>query len=304
MRERDKLRKRLWREKNPEKEKEIKNRFESNHPGYFAKKMAEYRKKDPEKFRQSNRECYKVHRKERRQKLLQSWKKNPELKKRYEISHAKTMSKFKKKYNKNKLQKYYLQRDRIVGLRKIKRQLVKLEVMSYYSKGMPKCNNCGETIIDFLNIDHIKPRKEHGHPMTFGSEKIYKWLIRKNFPKGFQILCWNCNMIKQFQIREPKLSQKPQRIKEREWKRQFKNQVFAHYSNGKPTCACCGFVKLEGLSIDHLISIKESNHDRTLRSHRLYQWLKRNKFPKDYQVLCINCNSAKGTYGRCPHLHV
>jgi len=172
--------------------------------------------------------------------------------------------------------------------------------MSYYSKGSPKCKRCGETMIDFLNMDHIIPRKEHGHSMAFGSDRLQKWLLRKKFPPGYQILCWTCNMIKQFEIRENKLSQKPERITERERKKRLKIEVFSHYSNGKPRCNCCSFSKLEGLSIDH-IRPNELRHDEGLRSHRLYLWLKKNNFPKEYQILCINCNSAKSNNECCPH---
>lgn len=32
-----------------------------------------------------------------------------------------------------------------------------------------------------------------------------------------------------------------------------------------------------------------------------YRWLKKNDYPEGYQVLCHNCNLAKGFYGTCPH---
>lgn len=33
-----------------------------------------------------------------------------------------------------------------------------------------------------------------------------------------------------------------------------------------------------------------------------YRWLKNNGFPKkDFQLLCFNCNCAKGFFGMCPH---
>lgn len=53
------------------------------------------------------------------------------------------------------------------------------------------CICCGESNPGFLTIDHIdgggeKHRKEiHRH--------IHPWLIKNNFPKGFQTLCFNCN---------------------------------------------------------------------------------------------------------------
>jgi len=34
---------------------------------------------------------------------------------------------------------------------------------------------------------------------------------------------------------------------------------------------------------------------------KLYLWMKRNNYPSGFQVLCMNCNFAKGKYGICPH---
>ena len=63
-------------------------------------------------------------------------------------------------------------------------------VFNYYGN---KCECCGETIKEFLTIDHImggggKHRKQKGV-----KNSIYLWLIRNNFPKGFRTLCMNCN---------------------------------------------------------------------------------------------------------------
>ena len=33
----------------------------------------------------------------------------------------------------------------------------------------------------------------------------------------------------------------------------------------------------------------------------MYQWLKANSYPDGFQILCFNCNCAKGAYGECPH---
>jgi len=56
-----------------------------------------------------------------------------------------------------------------------------------------KCSCCGESIIEFLTIDHInggggKHRKETGWGARF-----YRWLIKNNFPSEFRTLCMNCN---------------------------------------------------------------------------------------------------------------
>ena len=60
-----------------------------------------------------------------------------------------------------------------------------------------KCKCCGETIPEFLTLDHKKNdgaecRKTQGHK-SYGPT-LYLRLVRENFPKEeFQLLCWNCN---------------------------------------------------------------------------------------------------------------
>lgn len=77
-------------------------------------------------------------------------------------------------------------------------------------------------------------------------------------------------------------------------------EVLSHYSNGVPKCACCGIRNYEFLSIDH-INNDGAKHRKKVPSSQLYQWLRLNKYPEGFQVLCFNCNLAKGFYGMCPH---
>ena len=301
-REKDKLRKRLYREKNPEKTREIREQFKTKNPDYYAKKMAEARRKNPEKYREQSREYAKMHSKENYQKLLRRWEKNPQLRQRHLESLSKTMEKNRNKYNKTKLRKYSIIKDKISEKRKIRRLLLKLEVLSHYSKGITKCKRCDETMIEFLTVDHIIPRKEHGHSRSFGSDNLLHWIIRNDYPKGFQILCWTCNMIKHFQDSEKNLSQKSENIQEREYRKKVKFEVLSHYSNGKPKCSCCGYNEnILGLSIDHIKPIRKTKESGRLTSFRMYQYLKRENYPEDVQVLCISCNSAKSVYDSCPH---
>lgn len=57
-----------------------------------------------------------------------------------------------------------------------------------------KCVCCKENIEQFLTIDHINNDGAE-HRRIIGSG-IYRWLIKNNYPTGFQILCWNCNSSK------------------------------------------------------------------------------------------------------------
>lgn len=73
-----------------------------------------------------------------------------------------------------------------------KERLRKL-VLEHYGGSPPKCACCGETEIRFLTVDHINPTHK---PDRKGKRKRgvnYGWIVKNDFPEGFQILCFNCN---------------------------------------------------------------------------------------------------------------
>jgi hypothetical protein len=82
---------------------------------------------------------------------------------------------------------------------KSRRQNQRMAVLNHYSDGDIKCICCGEQTIEFLTIDHINGGGEQhkiqiaGVGKFCGSSEVYRWLIKNNFPKGYQVLCYNCN---------------------------------------------------------------------------------------------------------------
>lgn len=72
---------------------------------------------------------------------------------------------------------------------------------------------------------------------------------------------------------------------------------------GGATCTCCGNSKFEFLTIDH-VNNDGAEHRRQIREGgtALLQWLKNHNYPPGFQVLCYNCNCAKGANGGvCPY---
>jgi hypothetical protein len=74
---------------------------------------------------------------------------------------------------------------------------IKVEVLSHYSNGRVQCQLCGMTNIICLSIDHINGggnihRKAIGN--ILGS-RFYRWLRTNNYPKGYRVLCLNCQVI-------------------------------------------------------------------------------------------------------------
>lgn len=64
-------------------------------------------------------------------------------------------------------------------------------------------------------------------------------------------------------------------------------------------CQCCGETEPKFLAIDHI----NGGGMKAREKHIGYSfYLSLFKTPRqDLQVLCHNCNMAKGFYGQCPH---
>jgi len=79
--------------------------------------------------------------------------------------------------------------------------------------------------------------------------------------------------------------------------RRIRLEVLAHYG-GK--CACCGESEPDFLQFDH-INNDGAAHSREVKDPHIANWLRKNGYPDTFQILCSNCNFAKGQYGICPH---
>ncbi len=84
----------------------------------------------------------------------------------------------------------------------------------------------------------------------------------------------------------------------------IKQEVFDAYGN---ECTCCGETIPEFLQVDHIDGGGCKHRVEVLGGknrggHAFYKWLKDQGFPKDnFQLLCANCNFAKGRFKVCPH---
>ncbi len=78
----------------------------------------------------------------------------------------------------------------------------------------------------------------------------------------------------------------------------LKLEVLNHYSfNGTAICARCGVRDVDVLTIDHLENNGASHRKLLGFGGHLHRWLRKNKYPTGYQVLCCNCNWKKRMQG-------
>lgn len=114
------------------------------------------------------------------------------------------------KFNKTEARKIIVDRYRAKNKQSIrlksrqKRLDIKQEVLAHYSNDKVCCVVCGDTGIKHLQLDHInnggnKQRKELNSRGGWG---FYSWLLKNNLPEGFQVLCANCNIDKEYDRRE------------------------------------------------------------------------------------------------------
>jgi hypothetical protein len=73
------------------------------------------------------------------------------------------------------------------------------------------------------------------------------------------------------------------------------------YGGDPPSCACCGETQTAFLCLDHIDGGGNQHRKSLPPGTNIYTWVKKNDYPKLFQVLCHNCNMSKGHYGKCPH---
>lgn len=81
---------------------------------------------------------------------------------------------------------------RVKELERQKRERWKAKVLLHYGA---KCGCCKESNPKFLSVDHINGGGS-AHRKKFRISNMWRWLAENHFPKGFQILCHNCNQAK------------------------------------------------------------------------------------------------------------
>lgn len=112
-----------------------------------------------------------------------------------------------------KKQYYQKNRSLILGQRHSEWVTFKEIVVAHYSNNTMACanpyNQHKEPYTDMraLSIDHInggggKQRKELFANRKLAGTHFYKWLIRNNYPIGFQVLCMNCQFVKRYENNE------------------------------------------------------------------------------------------------------
>lgn len=94
------------------------------------------------------------------------------------------------------LKKYYrANRAKAKAYNKAYAVRAKLEAFTHYCGGKsPACACCGESIMDFLTLDHINGHgTKQRERIRRGGHSFCAYLRTRGYPPGFRVLCFNCN---------------------------------------------------------------------------------------------------------------
>ena len=270
-----------YREKNPKRTKLAQKKSQAKHPEKYRASRRNWLRKNPDKT----------------QRYHQTYRSKPGIREK-ELAKSKKYNQEHQEERRQYAQKPEVKRYRIKYHRDNRIDCLKIYSKKISNSSEPICSSCGLKDVRFLQIDHINGvTVDDGR----GASNLVGYLRRNNYPGGYQVLCGNCNWLKEFEDKKKTLSTKKENVKRREEYQELKKEVFTHYSKGKPKCNCCGFDNFTALSIDHISGRKEVGHRKTDTSRLVYYWLRRNHYPKDFQVLCVMCNQAKRNLEKCPH---
>lgn len=90
----------------------------------------------------------------------------------------------------------------------------------------------------------------------------------------------------------------------RAWRQNMRMSILSYYSGGTMSCACCGEMILEFLTLDHMNNNGTAERKKYANGgHQHYRRIIKLGYPEGFQVLCYNCNCgrAKTRDKVCPH---
>jgi hypothetical protein len=74
------------------------------------------------------------------------------------------------------------------------RDRTRAECIVHYGGKRPRCACCGEEEYGFLTIDHVNGNgRRHRDETGAHGNAFYIWLRAHGFPRGYRVLCFNCN---------------------------------------------------------------------------------------------------------------
>ncbi len=92
-------------------------------------------------------------------------------------------------------------KDKIILFNRLYQRQVRKRVIEHYGGIPPSCACCGEGRYEFLSLNHLGPRGSGNidRKKYRGSQAgVLRFIVKNNFPEGYNVLCYNCNLSRGF----------------------------------------------------------------------------------------------------------
>ena len=141
------------------------------------KRIAQWQKDNPERCKARKNESYKRNKYKIRKKFKKRYHSDPAFRKKVLAAT--------REYNHER-----------GGFEVARKRAQRNKDAAFAAYGGYKCQGqgCNVTDLQLLNIDHEGGRKRHNHPVKMRGDWLYSWLKTHNYPPGFRVLCFNCNV--------------------------------------------------------------------------------------------------------------
>lgn len=153
----------------------------------------EYRITNKDRITENRRKWQIENREKVRAKNRAHYAKNKE---HYSEYHKKHYLENKEEINRKNSLNYYKNKPAYRARVKKTRHSQRLKVLTHYTNGALTCKFCGFSDVRALCVDHVNNDGARDRENMTGSG-IYAHIIRQNFPDTYQVLCANCNQIKE-----------------------------------------------------------------------------------------------------------
>ena len=208
-----------------DKEKKKAHEYYLKNKKTILPKQKEYREKNRERAKLAQKKSRAKH-PEKYRAYQKNWQRNnPNKTQRYHLTHRskpgireKELA-YTKKYNQEHQEeiRQYAQKPEQKRYRRKYHRDNRIDCLKIYSKKVsnssePICSSCGLKDVRFLQIDHINGVITNDGR---GASNLVGYLRRNNYPGGYQVLCGNCNWLKEFEDKKKTLSTKKENVKRR-----------------------------------------------------------------------------------------
>jgi len=145
------------------------------------------------------------------------------------------------------------------------------------------CTDCGKPAVEGM-VKCEKCRYRQGDRHEYNTQSYNE--AKKNN------LCTSCGNPSDGCAKCPKC-----RKRSNDFRTNFRTIALNHYGN---KCTCCGIDISEFIHFDHRDG-GGHRHKKEIGC-TLAEWIVKNNFPSNFQLLCSCCNKSKYRYGICPHI--